>query len=152
MNSDMTSLDNTTKEEEVGKQKLEDSFNIWSAGLSRHSVQAIYAIIAANWATHVKPTNPILSDKLAVWSMAFCIAFIMVNIFITGKLTKLHKDQWQEAEDNTESWKRDFRNRNDKNSEWPFTKEIECYGIALHYLRIFVPLIAGSLFLISLFL
>lgn len=151
MNLSTTDIEDKSEVMENGQKELLDAFNIWSDGLSRHSVQAVYAIIAANWATHVKPNNPILTDKLAVWSMAFCIAFIIVNIIITGILTKLHKDQWQEAEDNTESWIRDFHQRNDKNSEWPFTKKIECYGTILHYLRIFVPLVAGSLFLISLF-
>jgi len=151
MNLDTTNIQNNNGEMKEGQEKLLDDFNIWSAGLSKHSVQAIYAIIAANWATHVNPNNPLLENSLATWSMAFCIAFIIVNILITGKITKLHKARWREAENNTESWIRDFHNRNDENSEWPFTKKIDNYGIALHCVRVFAPLIAGSLFLISLF-
>jgi len=91
MDLDTTDIEDKSSVMENGQKKLLGAFNIWSAGLSRHSVQAVYAIIAANWATHVKPNNPILTDKLAVWSMAFCILFIIANILITAILTKLHK-------------------------------------------------------------
>lgn len=134
-----------------GQKKLLDAFNIWSAGLSKHSVEAVYAIMAVNWATHVKLGSPILANTLATWSIAICVLFIIVNISITGILTQLNKDRWQEAEDKTESWIDDFQNRNDEKSEWPFTNKIDNYGLALLYIKVFVPLMAGGLFLFSLF-
>ncbi len=150
MNSNTTNIKDNSKDMEKGKKDLLDAFNIWSEGLSRHSVQATYAIIAANWATHVKPNNPILADTSACWSIGICIAFIMANIMITGVLNQLHKDRWKEAEDNTESWIRDFNNRNDSKSQWPYTKKIDNYGVVLLYLRTFAPLIAGAIFIHSL--
>jgi len=151
MNSNTTNIESNNDEMKSGQNKLLDEYNIWSSGLSKHSVQAIYAIIAANWATHVKPENPILANNFAVWSMGICIAFIIINILITGLLTKLHRDRWREAEDNIKSWIDDFQNRNDSKSKWPFTNTIENYGIILHYMKIFAPFIAGGFFLISLF-
>jgi hypothetical protein len=134
-----------------GQKELLDAFNIWSAGLSRHSVQAVYAIIAANWATHVQPNKPILTDTLATWSMGICIVFILANIILSGILTGLHRDRWREAEDKTEKWILDYNNRNDKKSKWPYTNKIENYGTVLRFIRVIIPLIAGGLFLISLF-
>ena len=151
MNLNSTNPKSNDDEMKSGQTKLLDELNIWSSGLSKHSVQAIYAIIAANWATHVKPDNPILANNFAICSMGFCIAFIVVNILITGLLTKLHKERWREAEDNTESWIDDFQNRNNTKSKWPFTNKIENYGDILRYMKIFAPFIAGGFFLISLF-
>jgi hypothetical protein len=151
MDLDTTDSEDKSSVMKNGQKELLDAFNIWSAGLSRHSVQAVYAIIAANWATHVQPNKPILTDTLATWSMGICIAFIVVNIILTGILTELNRDRWREAEDKTESWILDFNNRNDKQSKWPYTNKIENYGAILRFIRVIIPLIAGSLFLISLF-
>ena len=151
MNLDTTNIEDESGVMKNGQKELLDAFNIWSEGLSRHSIQAVYAIIAANWATHVQPSKPILNDTLALWSMGICIAFIVINIVISGILTELHRYRWREAEDRTETWVLDFKNRNDKKSKWPYTNKIENFGTALRFIRVSIPFIAGSLFLISLF-
>ena len=104
MNLSTTDIEDKSRVMENGQKELLDAFNIWSDGLSRHSVQAVYAIIAANWATHVLPSKSILTDTLATWSMGICIAFVVANIILTGTITELHRDRWREAEDRTEAW------------------------------------------------
>jgi hypothetical protein len=127
--------------------ELYDSFNSWCEILTAHSLQASYAIIAANWAVH-KGVDAILKNPYAKASMAFVILFLGLNLLIAGIMTLLHFKQLNYAEDNPNKWQEDFEQ---SKKHWPYTKCIEDLGLILRGLKICLPFVAAILFLISLF-
>jgi hypothetical protein len=130
------------------KEKLTDAYNDWSAGLGVYSVQAAYAIIAANWAVHAKPDS-ILSNRYATWSIFTCIAFISINIFMVWRITEMHYDRISDAEKDNNWWLKEYENRN--HTKFPYTQEIESWSKFLRKLKGLAPIAAGTLFLFSLF-
>lgn len=135
------------KPPEEGQKELLESAKTWSTGLGTLSVQAAYAIIAANWAVHRIP-DTILTNRFATWSIGICIGFISINILLTGITTELLRSRWQKAEDTPDWWKSECERQAE--TKWPFTDSIEALGFGLRMLKIIAPILAGLFFLISL--
>ena len=130
------------------KKELTDAYNDWSTGLGKYSVQAAYAIIAANWAVHTKP-NTILSNKFATWSIGICVAFITINIFMVWRITEKHYKRLLDAEEDKDGWEKEYQNR--ANTKFPYTQEIEYWSKFLRQIKALAPIAAGILFVFSLF-
>ena len=135
------------KSPEEGQKELLAYANNWSTYLGVHSVHAVYAVIAANWAVHSSP-NAILTNTCAVLSIGVCILFISLNLMLTYIMTGLLKKRWQKAEDYPNWWNKEWENQAE--TRWPFTLAIEKFGAYLRLLKAAAPILAGILFLFSL--
>jgi hypothetical protein len=119
-------------------QDLEDGYKDWSHGLSQYGIQTTYAIIAANWATYGK-ANAILSNRLSLLSIILCIVLLAINLFVQWNITNFYftlgKGVKAESIDNetyVKSWKR-----------------IERWGVSNRLLFTFLPIISGTLYILS---
>lgn len=132
-------------------KELFDGFNEWCSALSSHSLQAAYAIIAANWAVHGN-AHAILTNIFAKLSMATTIAFLGLNLLGSRWMILLYKERCEYANNNKKQWEKEFHEAETAPSSWPYTKSIENIGFALRILKTWAPVIAGLLFILSLFL
>jgi len=147
MNQELGINENKNKSPEGGKNTLVEAYNAWSAGLGSYSVQAAYAIIAANWAVHAK-TESILLNCYSTWSMGICVGFISVNILLVWFITELHNCRINKAMTSPEWWQREYDKR--AKTRWPYTWAIETLSLWLRIIKGFAPISAGLFFILSL--
>lgn len=133
---------------ESGKEKLRDCYNDWSEAVAKYSIQAAYAIIAANWAVHGR-VNVFIGNIWATWSIALCIVLISFNIVVVWWMAELSRKRWYKAEKQQEWWKEEFQKRN--KTKWPYSWGIETLALIHRFAKMILPLIAGLFFLVSLF-
>jgi hypothetical protein len=138
------------KDASEASKEINDQFNDWSSGLSTHSVQAIYAIIAANWAVHSNAAE-ILNNGAAKWSLIIGIGFLGLNILLVSLLTWLLGKRNQYIAENLNRWKEEFGKAENIIGVWPYTPFMKKLATALHILRFAAPFTAASLFIASLF-
>ena len=131
----------------AGTKEVQDAFNAWCEILTAHSLQASYAIIAANWAVH-RGLDAILGNAWAKWSMAVVVAFLGFNLLATGWMAYLHYRQMLYAGDDSQRWEREYQQ---ELRYWPYTKKIENLGCILRVVKVVAPCAAAVLFVISLF-
>lgn len=129
--------------------KLSDDFNDWSSILTTRSIQAAYAIIAGNWAVHGS-AQQIIANPYAKASIVVVFVFLAANLVATRLMIWMHYKQYMYAESDPERWEKEFSVCRTLRF-WPYTKGIDCLGIALRWLKTVAPLLAAILFLISLF-
>lgn len=127
-------------------KELRNDFNAWCEILTSHSLNASYAIIAANWAVH-KGIGAILNNPWAKWSMASVVGFLGINLLINGLMTLLHYFQLDNARENPQEWRKKFEN---PDKWWPYTDYIEYFGFGLRLLKVIAPAFAALCFLFSL--
>ena len=127
-------------------KQLQMDFNDWSEMLTKFSVQAAYAIIAANWAVH--GTSGTIASNWSKWSMIVSIAFLGINLFSTFKMSTLHYKQCIYAEEDSDRWNQEFEN-SAFDKHWPYTKNIEHFGKNIRIFKLWLPLVAAVLFIIS---
>ena len=130
---------------EKGKKDLTEAFNAWTAGLAIYSVQATYAIIAANWAVH---SRQFLSNRYAMWSIGVCVGFIMVNILLVWVITEFHGYRMNKAYSDKSWWLKEYNKR--ALTKWPYSRKIEYTSFVLRIIKGLAPIAAGILFILSL--
>ena len=135
---------------EKGKEDLIKKYNSWTAGHARFCVQAAYAIIAANWVAHPKP-EAIITNGFASASIALCVIFISINIFMVGRIAEMNYEEFNDAEKDEDAWIEKYRMRNDPKSKWPYTQKIENWAKFRRILMTWLTLLSGIFFVASLF-
>ena len=137
--------------ESAGKAlgELQTAFNDWGSILTTHSLQAAYAVIAANWAVH-GATKKILDNCWSKWSLTIVLVFLGINLLATRCMVRLHYKQHLYAGENPNQWQREYEQSKGKRY-WPYTKCIEYLGVALRELKAWGPVIGAFLFVLSLF-
>lgn len=130
--------------------EVQEAFNDWSNILRKHSTEAMYAVIAANWATYGS-AKAILATDLAKLSMAAAISFLGLQIIGSWFMVRLHHTRLHFAEANHSLWEEEFHKTKDTNDPWPYTFRIEHLGVAMRWTRLILPITAASLFVLSLF-
>jgi hypothetical protein len=126
------------KDASEASKEINDQFNDWSSGLSTHSVQAIYAIIAANWAVHSNAAE-ILNNGAAKWSLIIGIGFLGLNILLVSLLTWLLDKRNQYIAENLNRWEEEFGKSKNIKGVWPYTPFMNKLSTALHILRFAAP-------------
>ena len=139
------------KDASEAAKEINDQFNDWSSGLSSHSLQAIYAIIAANWAVHRNAAD-ILNNGAAKWSLIIGIGFLGLNILLGSWLTWRLSKRNRYISENLNRWENEFGNAKNIVGDWPYTPFMKKLSTVLHILRFAAPFTAASLFIASLFL
>ena len=129
--------------------ELFTSFGAWSSNLAAWSMQLAYAVIAANWAAHGNTTN-ILHNWAAKSSMAVAVGFLALHLLLTGWMTWRYGKRLDYADANKARWEKEFETSAKEPSPWPYTGFIEGLGTFIRLLRIWLPLAAGLLFILSL--
>ncbi len=133
-----------------GLKKLGQAFDDWASILTTHSVQASYAIIAANWAVHSN-ANAILANCYSKWSLVVILSFLGLNLLCTQLMIRMHYQQYLYAEKDSKRWQKEFEETRGKRAYWPYTKGIEHLGIFMRWLKVWAPVISTFLFIVSLF-
>jgi hypothetical protein len=133
-------------------KEIHERYNVWSSGLSSHSLQATYAIIAANWAVHGSTAGEIISNKCALLSIIIAVGFLGFNICLTSWLTENLKDRLNFINADNDRWAKEFGNPENIKGPWPYTKTANTLSFILHKLRLLAPVTAAGFFIASLFL
>jgi len=123
--------------------------NAWSQNLSSQSIQASYAIIAANWAIHGS-SQMIMKNIWAQASILTVLVFFGINLITNLTMTEWYLKRYNHAEKNPEEWEREFRDWELNRTAWPWTKRIENMGSFIRRVRVIYPLFASGLFILSL--
>jgi hypothetical protein len=133
-----------------GLKEVGSAFNDWSAILTSHSIQAAYAIIAANWLVHGN-AQTVLGNTWSKWSLALVFIFLGLNLLATRWMIKWHYKQYMYADADPERWEKGFEKSKTEQTPWPYTKKIQNIGVWLRELKVWAPVAATILFIISLF-
>jgi len=128
-------------------KKLSKDFNDWSSILTSHSLQAAYAIIAANWAIHGS-TQSLLDNWLAKLSMVVVMFYLGANLLATQFMVKMHHNQYLYADKDSDRWKKEFE---ENERFWPYTEGIEYLGVCMRYCKVWLPIIATVLLIFSIY-
>jgi len=131
-------------------QEILDSWNTWSSAVGKYGVQTTYALIAANWGVHGSNTERI-SNTWSLASFAVAIAFLAIHLLSTYWVSLLYRQRVNYADENRERWNTEYLTENKNGTAWPFTKLIEWVGLVLLFLKAVIPVISGSLFIVSLY-
>jgi len=131
------------------KKELQTAFDDWCSILTSHSIQIAFAIIAANWAVHGSASG-ILANCWSIWSMAIVLGFLGLNLLATWFMIWLHYKQILYSEEDVERWNKEYDQAKGKRY-WPYTKSIENLGVIFRELKVWAPVLAAILFIISLF-
>ena len=132
------------------KKELFEGFNAWSASISTHGMHTAYAIIAANWAVYGN-TQAIMENLWAKYSMGIIILFLGLNLFCTWLMSLCYWERVEYADENKKRWDSEFDKGNVIPSPWPYTEFIERLGKFMRFIKVWAPIIAGSLFILGLF-
>ena len=133
--------------------ELQGAYNHWTEAFSNHSLQAAYALIAANWAVHGGPGASILNVQWAKWSLAVVFFFLGFNLIVSWCLGRMLDKRCKYAEANTTRWESEYKSqlKRTEYDSWPYTSLIEGIGIFQRYIKLFAPLVAAVFFGLSLF-
>jgi hypothetical protein len=133
-------------------KELQEGFNDWSAILTKHSIETALAVIAANWAVY-GDVKAILDNSWSKWSLAVAVGFLGINLVLTGSITFLYNRQRRHADTDKEKWKDEYEKAGEelKSVPWPYTDKIQCMGSILRFLKVVIPMIAATLFIVSIF-
>ena len=129
--------------------ELLTGFNDWSACVSTYGMHMSYAVIAANWAVYGN-AQAILRNPWAKYSVAIVIVFLGLNLFCTWLMTNLYAKQCDYANDDKNRWAEEFNNENTISSVWPYTIFIENLGDFIRHLKVWVPIVGGTVFILGL--
>ena len=133
--------------------KLNTDFNAWCELLTTHSMQACYALIAANWAVHGNIQH-ILCNIYSKWSIAIVLGFIGINLLLNWLMVQFHFSQYIHAERDIDAWTKeyiDYKDHVGDRTYWPYYKRIEYLGHFFRFIKMIFPFIAAVLFIKSLF-
>jgi hypothetical protein len=131
-------------------QEVVSAFNDWSSMLTNRSIEASFAVIAANWAVYGSAAA-ILAKPFAKWSIIAVIVFLASNLLMEWLMCCLLFARSQYAERDHNQWQQEYDETKGTPDPWPYTEGIENLGHGLRVLKAFVPLIAAVLFIVSLF-
>lgn len=124
-------------------------FIYWTEKLTDTSFQLSFAIIAANWATF-NNVSTILTNTFAKLSMFFVLTSLALSVLGAFVMGELHRSRVDYCEDDAVRWGREFRGKLNQRDPWPFTHRIEYAGKVLRVTKTFLPLLAGILYVVSL--
>jgi hypothetical protein len=130
---------------------LVDDFNYWSANLTDSSFALSLSLIGANWAVFGSVTS-LQQNLWAKLSIFFVILSLVASLGGAWYMADLHRKQYTYAESDTNRWRQEFTAAQDTVDPWPVTSRIENVGKVLRILRLLLPLLAGLIFLLGLFL
>jgi len=126
-----------------------DGYNDWSGTVSSHSLEASYALIAANWAVYGNK-SAILASLWARWSLGIVITFLAVNLLLATLMTRLYVKRCKYADDDKDRWDEEFKNAANAPSAWPYTDGIQTLGTVKEFASVIAPVTAGVIFVVGL--
>jgi hypothetical protein len=138
------------KDSREAYKELDSSYNAWSEMLTKFSIEASYAIIAANWVVH-GGVDKIFNNPWAKGSMVVVFAFLGLNILLTRLMIREFYNRLEYAEEDMDKWDTDYERIKNNPGSFPYTKSIANLGVFLRALKTWAPIIAAVLFICSLF-
>lgn len=133
-----------------GLKAVREDFLYWTGKLTESSFELSLALIAANWAVFGS-VQRILNSVWAKSSLFLVILSLALNLVGARWMSELHGSRIEYAAENPTRWEKECAAAFGKVAPWPFTKTIERVGFVMRATKTWLPLIAGSLFLVALF-
>lgn len=127
-------------------RELFESFNKWSGAVGSYGVQTAYAVIAANWAVF-GTTKVIVDNCWAKYSLGVAVGFLAIHLICTDWISRLCDQRIKYANRDQKRWQKEFEDKNTPASSWPYTKKIERIRNFLRFLKVWVPVVSGGLFI-----
>jgi hypothetical protein len=130
---------------------LQDDYLYWTGKLTESSFALSLAVIGANWAVFGS-VDKVLNNIWAEMSIAVVILSLVISLIGYWSLGGLLRKRIVYAEQNAARWHEEFTENFGKSTPWPATKWIESLATGFRFLKTFLPVIGGVLFLIALFI
>lgn len=92
-----------------------------------------------------------LGNTWSKLSLALVFIFLGINLLATRWMIKWHYEQHLYADANPEQWEIDFEKSKTGQTAWPYTEKIQNLGVWLRRLKVWAPVMAAVLFIVSLF-
>jgi len=146
-NAEQAALAASAKE---GTASVKDDYLYWTGKLTDSSFQLSLGLIGANWAAFGS-VQKILSNPWAKSSLALVVASLGLSLAGAKWMSELHRRQVNYADEDPDRWLRECKAAQSRNDPWPYTAQIEDLGRWLREAKLWIPIIAGVLFLIALF-
>jgi hypothetical protein len=131
-------------------KSIRDDYSYWTSKLTESSFALSLAVIGANWAVFGS-VDRVLNNIWAELSIAAVILSLVISLighwFLGGQLRK----RIAYAEQDTARWQKEFNENAGKSTPWPSTERIDRLAAQFRFLKTFLPVLGGSLFLIALF-
>jgi len=129
---------------EYGKNVLKKSQDDYSGQHGKYSIEATYAIIAANWAVY---RETFFDNPFALLSVALCVCLISINIFVLWKVGGMFRERYKEFEKSSID---ELKDREEEFKDiFPFSKGIKSLSDRLALLKMIIPLMAGGSFVLG---
>jgi len=128
-------------------KSIRDDFSYWTGKVTETSFALSLAVIGANWAVFGS-VDKLLNNIWAELSIATIILSLGVSLigywYLGGQL-------WARiayAEQDAARWRDEFTRNVGKATPWPSTKWIDRLAARFRFLRTFLPVVGGALFLL----
>lgn len=134
-----------------GLKAVRNDFLYWTRRLTDTSFELSLALIGANWAAFGS-VQKILTNGWARASLGLVIVSLALSLFGAKVMGELHRRRINYATGNSKRWEEEAAAALGRTDPWPFTKGIERLGRCLREAKTWLPLLAGALFLVALFI
>jgi len=141
-------LENSAKD---GLADVKGDFLYWTGKLTDSSFQLSLALIGANWAAFGGSVNKIVGNPWAKSSLGLVVGGLALSLAGAKWMSELHGSRIDYADADPARWASDCAAAARRKDAWPYTQGIERLGRFLREAKFWIPLIAGTLFLVALF-
>lgn len=123
--------------------KVQASREYWGNTLSNLSFQVSVAVIASELVL-IKP-DELTNNPFAVGTILFVLFGLVVNLYGSSRLQDMMNEVIEKARNDPGAWSAAYEEFKDKDGDWPFTIEINCWAKWLRWIKAYVPLFAVGL-------
>ncbi len=131
-------------------KSIHDGYSYWTGKLTESSFALSLAVIGANWAVFGS-ADKVLNNIGAKISIGLVILSLVIgligNWYLGGQLRK----RIAYAEQDATRWRKEFTENAGKSTPWPSTQRIDSLAARFRFLKTFLPVIGGMVFLIAFF-
>lgn len=128
-------------------QTLVDDRNVWTAALGSRSIEACYAVIGATWAVHEEKA---LDSYPAMIALTLAIGHVGLNLCLMFVYIRMMDKRLKVVADDGCQWRKEFKNRMDPKSTFPWTRGMERLGDVHQFFKFLFPIAAAVAFIVSL--
>ncbi len=131
-------------------QSIREDYSYWTGKLTESSFALSLAVIGANWAVFGS-VDKIRNNIWAELSIAAVILSLGIGLIGHWLLGGQLRKRILYAEQNGARWQNEFDENLGKSTPWPSTERIDHSAALFRFLKTFLPVLGGALFLIALF-
>jgi hypothetical protein len=128
---------------------LDDAYNYWSGKITETSTSFAIGLIGANWA--VFGTAGLKSELLPRLSVFCALLLLLLGLIQAERMATFHDERHEYAETNPQEWAEEFEAAKTCKAPnpWPYTTQIENWGIWGRRWKTWLPVLGCVFFLAS---